>query len=136
MTKAQMDTLVDDHYRAEENADIGAIVDGFTADAEHDVAGRPGGPLRGGQEIAADYRGLLQELRIDRFENLGRWYGNDHVVDEPILHATAEGRPFGLQGRGQAVRVRLLRVFDFADGLTRCESAWLDVAGLQAQLAG
>jgi hypothetical protein len=41
MTRAQMDALVEGHYRAEEEGDLDAIVEGFTAEAEHDVAGRP-----------------------------------------------------------------------------------------------
>ena len=135
MTPEQMDALVDAHYRAEESSDIPAIVAGFSGDAEHDVAGRPGDPLHGGEQIAAYYRGLLAELRVDRFETVRRWYGEDHVVDESILHAVAEGRVFGIEGRGRAVRVRLLHLFDVAGGLIRRESAWLDVAGLQRQLA-
>jgi ketosteroid isomerase-like protein len=134
MTREQMDALVDGHYRAEEARDIGAIVEGFVPDAEHDVAGRPGGELRGGEQIAAYYRALLEELQIDRFESVRRWYGEQHVADESILHGTAVGRVFGIDGRGRQVRVRLLHVFDFADGLISRESAWLDVAGLQRQL--
>jgi ketosteroid isomerase-like protein len=134
-TQAQMDALIDAHYRAEENGDIQAIVDGFTADAEHDVAGRPGAPLHGGGEIAAYYRGLLGELRIERFETTRRQYGEDHAVDEAILHATAEGRPFGIDGGGRQVRARLLHVFEFADGLISRESAWLDLAAVQQQLS-
>jgi uncharacterized protein len=136
MTRDQMDALVDGHYRAEEAADIAAIVAGFTRDAEHDVAGRPGDPVHGGEGIATYYRRLLAELRIDRFEPVRRWYGDDHAVDESILHGTAAGRVFGLAGRGRTVRVRLLHVFDFAHGLISRESAWLDVAGLRRQLAG
>jgi hypothetical protein len=130
-----MDLLIDAHYRAEESGDVEAIVEGFTDDAEHDVAGRPGGPLRGGSEIAAFYRGLLAELRIERFESVRRKYGADHAVDEAILHATAEGRPFGLEGRGRPVKVRLLHLFEFADGLISRESAWLDMGAIQQQLA-
>ncbi len=131
-----MDALVDGHYRAEETGDIGAIVDGFVSDAEHDVAGRPGGEVHGTGEIADYYRVLLGALRIDRFEPVRRWHGDDHVVDESILHGTAVGRVFGLDGRGRAVHVRLLHVFDFDAGLIRRESAWLDVASLQRQLGG
>jgi hypothetical protein len=134
-THARMDALIDAHYCAEERGDIEAIVDGFTADAEHDVAGRPGEALQGGREIAAYYRGLLAELRIDRFESVRRHYGDDHAVDEAVLHATAQGRPFGIEGRGRSVRVRLLHVFEFADDLISRESAWLDLAGVQQQLA-
>jgi hypothetical protein len=134
MTHAEMDALVDSHYRAEEAGDIEAIVDGFVAGAEHDVAGRPGGQRTGTDEIAAYYRGLLAELRIDRFEPVRRWHGDRHVVDESILCGVAVGRVFGLEGRGREVRVRLLHVFDFADGLISRESAWLDIAGLQQHL--
>lgn len=136
MTPEQMDALVDGHYRAEEAGDIDAIIDGFVSGAEHDVAGRPGGQRTGADEIAAYYRALLAELRIDRFEPVRRWHGERHTVDESILCGVAVGRVFGLEGRGREVRIRLLHVFDFADGLISRESAWLDVAGLQQQLRG
>src|SRR5689334_23835222 len=135
LTRQQMDELVDGHFRAEESGDVAAIVDGFTLDAEHDVPGRPGGPLHGGSQIAAFYRSLLADLRIERFETLHRWYGEDHAVDESILHATAVGSPFGLPGRRRAVKVRLLHVFDFAGGRISRESAWLDMGAVQQQLA-
>jgi hypothetical protein len=131
-----MDALVDAHYRAEEQGDIEAIVAGFGGDAEHDVAGRPGGALHGGEQIASYYRGLLSALRIDRFETVRRWYGDGHVADESVLHATAVGHVFGVEGGGRPVAVRLLHVFDLAGGLIRRESAWLDVASLQRQLSG
>jgi ketosteroid isomerase-like protein len=130
-----MDALVDGHYRAEETGDLEAIIDGFTPDAEHDVVGRPGDALHGGEQIAGFYRALLGELRIDRFESVRRWYGDDHVVDESILHATAQGQPFGLEGRGRPVQTRFLHIFDFRDGLIRRESAWIDLAAIQQQLA-
>jgi ketosteroid isomerase-like protein len=135
VSQARMDALIDGHYRAEEAGDLDAIVQGFIPDAEHDVSGNPEGPRRGGQQIADFYRDLLAELRIDRFETLRRWYGERHAVDESILHATAIGRPFGLDGRGRRVSVRLLHLFEFADGLISRENAWLDMYGLEAQLS-
>jgi uncharacterized protein len=135
-TRAQMDALVDGHYRAEESGDLDAIVEGFAADAEHDVVGRPGDALHGGDQIEGFYRALLAELRIERFESVRRWYGDDHVVDESVLHATALGRPFGLEGRGRPVRARFLHIFDFSDGLISRESAWIDLAAIQQQLSG
>jgi uncharacterized protein len=134
-TRAQMDALVDGHYRAEEAGDLQAIVEGFASHAEHDVVGRPGDPLHGGDQIADFYRALLAELRIDRFEPVRRWYGDDHVVDESVLHATANGRPFGLEGRGRPVQARFLHIFDFSDGLISRESAWIDLAAIQQQLS-
>ena len=62
MTRAQMDALVDGHYRAEEAGDLDAIVEGFTPDAEHDVVGRPGDPLHGGEQIAGFYRSLFTDI--------------------------------------------------------------------------
>src|SRR6266576_286103 len=115
-TRDQMDALVEGHYRAEENADLDAIVAGFIPGAEHDVAGRPGGPLHGADQIRAFYPALFGDLHIDRFEPVRRWYGDDHAVDETVLHATAVGRPFGLEGRGRPIQVRFLHIFDFEDG--------------------
>lgn|SRR2546423_11673704 len=135
MTRQEMDALVDGHFRAEESGDLGAIVDGFTPDAEHDVPGRPGGPLHGGAQIAAFYGALFDDLAIERFQTVHRWYGDEHAVDESILHATATGTPFGLEGRGRRVKVRLLHVFEFANGLIARESAWLDLRAIQEQLA-
>jgi predicted ester cyclase len=51
------------------------------------------------------------------------------------LHATAQGQPFGLEGRGRPVQARFLHIFDFRDGLIRRESAWIDLAAIQQQLA-
>jgi predicted ester cyclase len=56
------------------------------------------------------------------------------VVDESVLHATATGEVFGLNGRGRPVRVGLLHVFDFEDGLICWERARLDLASLRRQL--
>jgi ketosteroid isomerase-like protein len=135
MMRDQMDALVEGHYRAEEQGDLDAIVEGFTTDAEHDVAGRPGDALHGAVQIEGFYRALLAELQIERFEPVRRWYGDDHVVDESILHAAAIGRPFGLEGRGRPVRSRFLHIFDFSDGLISRESAWIDLAAIQQQLS-
>ncbi|WP_448627133.1 nuclear transport factor 2 family protein [Geodermatophilus sp. URMC 64] len=134
LTRERMDELVDGHYRAEETGDLAAIVAGFQPDAEHDVVGRPGAALHGGQQIEAFYRALLADLRIDRFEPVRRRYGDDHVVDESVLHATATGHPFGMDGRGRPVRARFLHIFDFRDGLISRESAWIDLAAIQQQL--
>lgn len=132
--KQQMDALADAHFRAEQEGDVAAIAAGFADDAEHDVAGRPGGPLHGGEQIAAFYRALLADLRLDRFEPVRRWYGEGHLVDESILHATAIGRPFGLDGRGRRVRTRILHIFEFGEERITRESAWLDIASMAQQL--
>jgi len=135
LTREEKDALVDAHFESEIAGDIDAIVECFIPGAEHDVVGRPEGPVHGGEAIAAYYRRLLTDLRISRFETVRRRYGDNHVVDESILHATAIGSPFGIEGRGREIAVRLLHVFDFSGGLISRESAWLDVASLLGQLA-
>src|SRR3954447_3112835 len=135
ISRARMDELVDGHYRAEEAGDLDAILRGFAAGAEHDVAGRPGGAIHGSDAIAAFYAALLADLRIERFEAVRRLYGDAHVVDEAILHATAVGDPFGLEGRGRPVSARMLHVFEFGDDLITSERAWLDVGAIHGQLA-
>ena len=52
LTRAHMDQLIDAHFQAEADADIDAIVDGFVPGAQHDVVGRPGGPIYGDRQIA------------------------------------------------------------------------------------
>ncbi len=131
ITTRQIDALVDAHFRAERDRDIAAIASGFAEGAEHDVAGRPGHPLHGREQIASYYRSLLKDLKFNRFEPVRRWYGDDHVVDASILYATAVGTPFGLPGRER----RVLHVFDLAGEMITRESAWLDVAAIMAQLA-
>lgn len=134
ISRQHMNALADAHFRAEQDGDIAAIVDGFADDAEHDVAGRPGAPLHGSDQIAAFYRSLVADLQLDRFEPVRRWYGDHHMVDESVLHATAIGQPFGLEGRGRHVRTRILHIFEFdGERITR-ESAWLDLASMAQQL--
>ena len=83
----------------------------------------------------AGYRALLAELRIDRLEPVRRRYGDDHVVDESILHATVKGRVFGLEGRGRPVQARFLHIFDFTDGLISREEVWSDIVGISEQVS-
>jgi pimeloyl-ACP methyl ester carboxylesterase len=64
ITRARMYELVDEDFRAEVAGDLRAIADGFTAHAEHDVAGRPGPALRGADQIRAFYKDLLADLQI------------------------------------------------------------------------
>jgi pimeloyl-ACP methyl ester carboxylesterase len=135
VTHETMDELADAHFRAEIANDLDAIAGGFTAEAEHDVAGRPGPALHGHDQIRGFYSALLAELEIRQFEPVRRRYGVSHLVDESILHGIARGRPFNLEGRNRQVHVRILHVFEFARGRISRESAWLDLAALQQQLA-
>ena len=128
-----LDRIIDEHFQAELDENIEAVVSTFAADVEHDVVGRPSAG-RGRGEAAAFYRELFADLHLDRFETVHRYHGVDFVVDESIVHATAIGSPFGIPGEGRALTFRLLHIFDVHDGLITRENAWLDMASIMAQL--
>jgi ketosteroid isomerase-like protein len=135
LTPAEMDHLLDAHFRAEAEVNIPAINATFTADVEHDLVGSPpGGPLHGKGAVGAFYARLLENLAIEQFTSVRRLYGDDFVVDESIVDGHAQGIVGGREGRGRPVRFRLLHVFEFRDGLIARENAWLDLAAVQQQL--
>src|SRR2546423_9971782 len=41
----------------------------------------------------------------------------DFVMDESLIDGYAHGRPFDLEGYSRPVRFRILRIFEFRDGL-------------------
>jgi hypothetical protein len=135
LIRAEMDRLLDAHFRAEAEVNIPAIVATFTNDVEHDLVGPGAGePLHGKQVAAAFYTRLLENLAIERFTTVRRLYGDDFVVDEAIVDGHAIGVVGGREGRGRPVRFRLLHVFEFRNGLIARENAWLDLAAIQQQL--
>ena len=131
--ETKLDQLIDDHFQAELDEDIDAVISTFAADVEHDVVGRPH-VGHGRAEAAAFYRELFTDLRLDRFDSVHRYHGDDFVVDESIVHATAVGAPFGIPGEGRALQFRLLHIFEIRDGVIARENAWLDVGSIMAQL--
>jgi steroid delta-isomerase-like uncharacterized protein len=132
-TRTAVDALVDDHFRAEIDGDLDRLLATFADDVEHDVVGNPA-VSTGKAEVTAFYRGLLAVLALDDITTLRRYHGDGFVVDESLVTARAVGTPFGIPGRGRTVRFRLLHVFEIrGDEITR-ENAWLDVAGVLAQL--
>lgn len=129
----ELDRLIDEHFQAELDEDIPAVVSTFANDVEHDVVGLPH-VSHGKTEAAAFYRDLFADLHLERFETVHRYHGEDFVADESIVHATAIGTPFGLPGEGRALRFRLLHIFEIGDGVITRENAWLDMASIMAQL--
>lgn len=59
ISRQQMDALADAHFRAEQDGDIVAIIEGFAEYAEHDVARSPMPPAR-----------RLQDPLLDRSSSL------------------------------------------------------------------
>ena len=134
MDRADVDRLVDEHFRAEEAEDVDAIAATFTEDAEHDGDGTM--QLVGRAAIAGFYRDLYRVVSQHRFTTVRRLHGPDHVIDESEVTAVALGSPFGLpvEGGGRPIRFRLLHIFDLRDGLISREQAWFDTKEIERQL--
>lgn len=134
-TRTVVDALVDDHFRAEIDGDLDRLLATFADEVEHDVVGNPA-VSSGKAEVAAFYRGLLADLALDDITTVRRYHGDGFVVDESLVTARAIGTPFGIPGRGRTIRFRLLHVFEVSGAEITRENAWLDVAGVLAQLGG
>jgi steroid delta-isomerase-like uncharacterized protein len=128
-----VDRLVDEHFAAEVNQDLAALLATFADEVEHDVVGSPASS-HGKAQVEAFYRTLFSELRFESIDNVRRYHGPGFVVDESVVHARATGRPFGFDGNDRAVTFRLLHVFEIANGQIRRENAWIDTAAVVAQL--
>jgi len=119
MTREEMDRLVEAHFAMEARGDLEGILTTLAEDVEHDVVGAPGGPARGKAAARAFYAALFRELPATDAVPRHRYHGEDVLVDEVTWEARAVGRPFGVEGRGRPVRLRLLHVFALRDGLIR-----------------
>ena len=133
MSASALDALVDDHFAAELDGDLSRLLATFADDVEHDVVGSPS-VSSGKDEVAAFYRGLLADLRLEQIDTVRRYHGDGFVVDESLVTAQAIGTPFGTPGRDRTLRFRLLHVFDVRDGEITRENAWIDIASVFAQL--
>jgi uncharacterized protein len=133
LSRVAIDRLLDEHFRAEAAADIPAVKATLTEDVYHDIIGQD--VLHGRDAAGARYDQIFSNLDVDRFVPVRRLYGNDFVVDEVMVEGRAVGQVAGLEGRGRPVRFRLLHVFELRDGLIARETACMDVAAIQRQLA-
>lgn len=134
LTSAQMDALLDAHYKYEAADDVDGVLSTLTDDVVHDVVGFPGGPAHGKTAVRAFYEHLFADIAGERIEPIQRLYGPDFLVDEVVWHGRAVGRPFGFEGRNRRFSHRLLHVLEFRDGLIARENVWLDFAAIAQQL--
>jgi uncharacterized protein len=133
ISRAQIDHLLDDHFRAEAANDIPAVQATLTDDVYHDIVGQE--VLHGRDAAGARYEQIFTNLDVDRFVPVRRLYGEGFVVDEAMVEGRAVGTFAGLEGRGRPVRFRLLHVFELRDGLIARETACFDIPAVQRQLA-
>jgi predicted ester cyclase len=131
ISRAEIDCLIDGHFRAELAVDVPAILTTLTPDVHHDIIGR--GEVHGRAAVGERYTRIFHELAVDRFVPVRRLYGDDFVVDEVIVEGQATGRFVGLSGGERPVRFRLPHVFELRDGLIARETACYDLAAVQQQ---
>lgn len=135
MTPDEIDRILERHFAALQKRDLSGILATYTDDAEHDAVGRDPNPIRGKAALGAFYRDSLADLESTKVIPVRRLYGDGFAIDESILDGYAQGRPFDLEGYSRPVRFRMLRIFEFRDGLIARESAWFDIVAVQRQLA-
>jgi ketosteroid isomerase-like protein len=135
MTRDEIDRILERHFGALQKRDIDGILATYADDAEHDAVGRDPNPIRGRAALASFYRESLADLANTKVIPVRRLYGDEFAIDESILDGYAQGRPFDLEGYSRPVRFRMLRIFEFRDGLIARESAWFDMVAIQRQLA-
>ena len=133
MSPVALDALVDAHFAAEIDGDLPRLMATFADNIEHDVAGNAT-VSNGKEQVAAFYRGLLSDLRLEEIRSVRRYHGDGFVVDEALVTAQAIGTPFGIPGGDRTIRFRLLHVFEVRGNQITRENAWIDVATVFAQL--
>ena len=134
LTPADMDGIIDAHFEAERRGDVDAILATVSDDISHEVLGAGLGRLRGKAAVRAFYEQLSQDLSIDTYTTVRRIHGPGHAWEEGMVHATAAGKPFGLDGR-RRVTYRLNHLFEFRNGLIHRELGIPDIPGILAQLS-
>ncbi|MEK6206706.1 MAG: nuclear transport factor 2 family protein [Chloroflexota bacterium] len=135
MTRDEIDRILERHFAALQKRDLDGILATYTDDAEHDAVGRDPNPIRGKAALGAFYRDSLADLESTKVIPVRRLYGEAFAIDESILDGYAQGRPFDLEGYSRPVRFRMLRVFEFRDGLIARENVWFDIVAVQRQLS-
>ena len=135
MTPDEIDRILERHFTALQNRDLDGILATYTDDIEHDAVGSDPNPIRGKPAVGSFYRESLGDLASTKVIPVRRLYGDRFAIDESIVDGYAQGRPFDLEGYSRPVRFRVLRLFEFADGLIARESAWFDIVAVQRQLA-
>jgi hypothetical protein len=130
-----MDRVVNEHFMYEATDDVEGVLATLTDDVEHHVVGSPWGPLTGKDAARPFYEQLFADLKGEGVEPVGRWYGDDFLVDDTRWTGhIVDARVFGLPGRSGPVSFRLLHVFEFRDGLISKENVWSDIVAIREQL--
>jgi ketosteroid isomerase-like protein len=135
MAPAELDRIVDEHFRHEARDDVDGVMSSLATEVEHEVVPSPVGILRDRDRIRSFYELLFRSVKGESVTRIRRLYGDDFVVDETLWEGEiTDGAVFLCDGRSGKVSFRLLHVFELADGKITREAAWCDLAALQRQL--
>jgi hypothetical protein len=135
MSREEMDRRIDAHFGFEARDDIEGVLATLAEDVEHDIVGAPGGPVRGREAARPFYKALFADLSDGKVECRRRLHGENFLVDDSVWRGRAQGRPFGLEGRGRPLEFRLLHVVEFApNGDISRENVWIDLGAIIRQL--
>jgi uncharacterized protein len=134
MSRAEIDKLVEAHFRSEADGDVEGTLATFTDDVVHDVVGDPAGELHGPAAVGGRYGHLFTNVRGEHADVKHRLYGDNFVVDDKIWTAQVVGDFMGLPGHGRRISIRVLHVFEFRNGRISRENVWVDGASAVAQL--
>jgi ketosteroid isomerase-like protein len=136
MDRDEMDRIINEHFTHEATDDLDGVLATLTDDVQHHVVGSPWGPLTGKDAVKPFYEQLFADLKGEGVEPVGRWYGEDFLVDETLWTGYVEdARAFGLEGKSGHVTFRLLHVFELRDGLISKENVWSDIVTITEAVA-
>ena len=135
LSPAQVDRLVDTHFRYEATDDVDGVLASLAPGAEHLVVPSPFGVVREQGRIREFYGAMFRDLKGEGVTPVRRLYGDGFAVDEAIWNGQIEdGRLFGCPGKSGRVSFRLLHVFEFAGDKISRENVWCDLSAIQQQL--
>jgi uncharacterized protein len=135
ISRAQMDRKIDEHFEFEAKDDIEGVLATMHPNVEHDIVGWPTGPTHGRDAARAFYQAMFLDLADSKVACVKRLYGDNFLVDESVWSGTAQGKPFGLDGKGRPLEFRLLHIVEFAEsGDIKRENVWFDLGAILRQL--
>ncbi len=135
LTPKEMDRAIDEHFGYEAADNVEGVLATLAQDVQHDIVGWPGGPTYGRENARPFYQAMFADVSDGKVTSTKRLYGENFLVDESLWEGKAPGRPFGLEGKGRALRFRLLHIIEFADdGKIKRENVWVDLAEMARQL--
>jgi hypothetical protein len=133
MSRAEMDKIVDDHFRFEASDDLDGVMSSFAdGPVRHEIIPSPVGEQSDRAGMRAYYAMLYKATKGDRATMIRRLYGEDFLVDETLWEGEIiDGHPFLCDGKSGKGKNRILHVFTFRDGKIAFEQAWLDLSAIQ-----